>query len=922
MRIRDLKIHILKYEYDKYIKILHFFRDHIHKLYYYHLIKLQDRSLYLNELTDTHKLLNDIYNDKIINFCEVNNDIVHEILNSSIHQITSFVQKIRMVVELKHTHELYYDSFWHPLDAIKVNIKKLASSIGFPNICIALQVLFLDHYELDGKSKLLLDNYNYLFIPTKYLEKDTIAINSSVLNNHELFTESLFFKEGSGDLNIFIPNFDLYIKNETNYIVLKGIFISDEISLFMRSSVIVFNQLFLKRKHLETLIEGELSRNMLRGMSLGEIIVYDDTKIKDIIHANINKFNIIKNRTAHTIFKDTVNKGNLSEFYSIIKILLSGEEENYQLAGFLCSLAKEKKYNDIYLSDVILTYLSYISQCKIKKFMILIKDVLNDDTDYKKQILIHSNMSDKVKQLALEKVSEMKSNNNDYHKQLLFVKTLLKFPWISDEETNFFKQKLSEKEPKVLFNEIETNLNKKVFGHEKAKEQFILQIAKWITNPSSKGYTIGLSGPPGVGKTLLAKSVGDILDIPFIQITLGGQNDGELLHGHGYTYSGAQPGMIVKKLSESGKSRCIIYFDELDKCSSKHGVNEISSILIHLTDPNMNQTFQDRFFQGIDFPLQNCIFIASYNDSSLIDPILLDRFVEINVQPYTLNDKVMIIKDFILPDVIKEIGLTKKIIIPDSVIKKGILDYTNEAGVRDIRHKLELVVMKINKEVLINTLNTNEIIIDDELLKKYIDDKISKPEKIHETPLVGMINGLYATTSGRGGIVPIQIMQLYGEKTFQLKLTGSLGDVMKESIQCAYTTALDYIKKKGHDMNKVLEPFLSGFHIHAPCGATPKDGPSAGAAFTLAFISILLNKKINNEIGITGEIELTGKITKIGGLVSKLQGAERAGIKKAFISIENKEDIDEIRQKYPDVLEKLEVQLVEQINDCESIFVD
>jgi ATP-dependent Lon protease len=270
-------------------------------------------------------------------------------------------------------------------------------------------------------------------------------------------------------------------------------------------------------------------------------------------------------------------------------------------------------------------------------------------------------MPDKIKQLALDKVSEMKSNNNDYHKQLLFVKTLIKFPWISHEETNFFKQKLNEQEPLVLFTEIEDKFNKKVFGHPKAKEQFILQIARWLSNPLGKGSTIGLGGPPGVGKTLLAKSVGEILDLPFIQITLGGQNDGELLHGHGYTYSGAQPGMIIRKLAEIGKSRCIIYFDELDKCSSKHGVNEISSILIHLTDPNMNQSFQDRFFQGIDFPLQNCIFIASYNDSSLIDPILLDRFVEINVTPYTLSDKVTIIKDFVLPEIIKEIGLNKTI---------------------------------------------------------------------------------------------------------------------------------------------------------------------------------------------------------------------------------------------------------------------
>jgi ATP-dependent Lon protease len=316
--------------------------------------------------------------------------------------------------------------------------------------------------------------------------------------------------------------------------------------------------------------------------------------------------------------------------------------------------------------------------------------------------------------------------------------------------------------------------------------------------------------------------------------------------------------------------------------------------------------------------------MASYNDSSLIDPILLDRFVEVKVAPYTLKDKLNIIKDFVLPEIIEEIGLKKVIKISDEVIKQGILEYTNEAGVRDIKHKLELMLMKINKDVLINNISDEK----DELLdvkwdefKKYIDEKSYKPERIHEEPIVGMINGLYATTSGRGGIVPIQILPLYGEKTFVLRLTGSLGEVMKESIQCAYTTALNYLKEKGHDVNKILENFTSGFHIHAPCGATPKDGPSAGAAFTLAFISILLNKKIDNETGITGEIELTGKVTKIGGLISKLQGAKLAGIKRVLISDENVDDVEEIKTKYNEIIDNMEIIMVKNILDCLIIFL-
>jgi endopeptidase La len=920
MRIRELKIHILKNEYDKYIKIIHYYRDHIHKLYYHYLINTYDKSLYLNELTDIHKLINDLYNDKIINFCEVNNDLTHEILNSDINSILLYVSKMRLIPEIKDTHEIYYDSFWHPLSEIKYNIRKLSVNIGFPSIKIAIEIMMNDEYIINTKEKGLLDIYNYIFLPVKYVEK--IAQDNSLIN-FDLYTEQLYFREGNLE-NVFVPNFELYIKNNDNYLVLKGIFIPDEISLFMRSSIIVFNQLFLKRKHIETMIDGELGKNMMRGLSLGEVIVYSPDKIKDLINNNVIKYNIIKYKNPQTIFKETVHKNNINEFYNILKILLAGEEENYQLAGFLCSLAKDKKYNDFYLSDVIISYLSYISQCKIKKFMILIKDISNDDSDYRKQILIHPTMPEKVKLLAIEKVSEMKSNNNDYHKQLLFVKLLIKFPWLSPEDSEFFKKKLEERTPKKLFEDIESTLNKKVYGHDKAKEQFVLQIARWVSNPSGKGYSLGLIGPPGVGKTLLAKSVSTALDLPFIQITLGGQNDGEILHGHGYTYSGAQPGMIIRKLAEMGKNRCIIYFDELDKCNSKHGINEISSILIHLTDPNMNQSFQDRFFQGIDFPLQNCIFMASYNDSSLIDPILLDRFVEVKVAPYTLKDKLNIIKDFVLPEIIEEIGLKKVIKMSDEVIKQGILEYTNEAGVRDIKHKLELMLMKINKDVLINNIsNEKDEILDvkwDEF-KKYIDEKSYKPERIHEEPIVGMINGLYATASGRGGIVPIQILPLYGEKTFVLRLTGSLGEVMKESIQCAYTTALNYLKEKGHDVNKILENFTSGFHIHAPCGATPKDGPSAGTAFTLAFISILLNKKIDNQTGITGEIELTGKVTKIGGLISKLQGAKLAGIKRVLISDENVDDVEEIKTKYSEIIENMEIILVKKIIDCELIYV-
>jgi ATP-dependent Lon protease len=230
-----------------------------------------------------------------------------------------------------------------------------------------------------------------------------------------------------------------------------------------------------------------------------------------------------------------------------------------------------------------------ISQIKLKKNISTMKDELKkiksislDDIDFKKQILSIKNMPIGIKALALEKVEEMKLSNNEYYKQLQYVKTLIKFPWPSVNDDVIFEElnKDIEKRKKYI-SDIEDNLKNLTYGHIEAKKSLLQIIGKWITNPNSGGSVIALVGPPGVGKTLLANSISKALNIPFAQITLGGQNDGELLHGHGYTYSGSQPGMIVKKMIEAGKSRCILYFDELDKACSKNGSNEITNILIH-----------------------------------------------------------------------------------------------------------------------------------------------------------------------------------------------------------------------------------------------------------------------------------------------------------------------------------------------------
>ena len=371
---------------------------------------------------------------------------------------------------------------------------------------------------------------------------------------------------------------------------------------------------------------------------------------------------------------------------------------------------------------------------------------------------------------------------------------------------------------------------------------------------------------------------------------------------------------------EAGKSRCILYFDELDKACSKHGqINEITSILIHLTDPNMNKTFQDRFFQGIDFPLNKVIMIFSYNDSDLIDPILLDRLKEIKIKPYTTNEKIEIVNDFILPEVTKNIGFNAKdIIFNKKLIEFIIENYTNEAGVRNIKRKIEEIMLNLNldkiyKRNLFSEKNKS-IILKEKDVVSILNAPSLDIQKIPEVSSVGIINGLYATSNGDGGIIPIQIFTNYvSGDNVEFKLTGSQGKVMKESVYCSYTAATNYLARKSDifpelkDTNisdLIKNKFKNGFHIHAPSTSTPKDGPSAGCAFTSAFISRILGRKIKRNIAMTGEIDLTGNVTKIGGLNYKLLGSKKAGVTLVFIPKENEKDYKEIKKEKPKIIFK------------------
>ena len=472
---------------------------------------------------------------------------------------------------------------------------------------------------------------------------------------------------------------------------------------------------------------------------------------------------------------------------------------------------------------------------------------------------------------------------------------------------------------------IHESLDKAVHGHEKAKRQIERILGQWM-NGEQTGYCFGFEGPPGIGKTSLAKKgLSNCLidsngkERPFSFIALGGSSNGSTFVGHNYTYVGSTWGKIVDILMESKCLNPIIFIDELDKVSNTEHGKEIIGILTHLIDSTQNDNFQDKYFNGIGLDLSKALFIFSYNDPSLIDRILLDRIHRIKFDNLTIKDKIIISRKYLIPEICEKMGLINIIKFTDEIIQFIIEKYTNEAGVRKLKEIFFEIISEINLEILEQTNNVINIpiLINEKILtEKYLKErKKIKYKEIHENPKIGVINGMWANSMGNGGILPIQSKWYPCSNDFEFKLTGMQGDVMKESMNVAKTLAWNLTSSE--NKTKCIENFkktnMKGIHIHCPEGATPKDGPSAGTAITISLVSLFNNKKIKNDISITGEITLQGDITAIGGLELKIEGAKRAGIKEIIFPKENEDDYKKYCEKYS--TESIIFHQVSNIND-------
>ena len=486
--------------------------------------------------------------------------------------------------------------------------------------------------------------------------------------------------------------------------------------------------------------------------------------------------------------------------------------------------------------------------------------------------VLESNIKDSNKTIILQKLQLLENlkNSSEGCKLKNWITKVMKIPFEIILAPTITKYDSVDK-IREYFNKIRDNLDSEIYGHETTKDQLMKIMAHTITNPKEGGNIFALVGPPGVGKTaLIQDGIAKALLRPFSFISLGGATDACFLEGHDYTYEGSNPVKIVEILQKAECMNPIIYFDELDKISNTSKGEEIINILMHITDSTQNSHFNDKYFGGIDIDLSKAIIIFSFNDVNKISKILLDRMKIIRVKGYKLNDKINIGRDYLIPKLLKQIGLEDiKVEFSDLIIEYIIENYTNEGGVRKLKEIINDILLEINlRKLEDNKLNEKKIkdkikisveILENDLLKKKNKFEILK---INKEPHVGVVNGLWANEYGVGGLVPIECCWIPSSDKLQLELTGMQGKVMKESMSVARTIAWrilpDEIKEK---LNlKWKETFEYGIHIHCPDGSTPKDGPSAGGAITTCLISLLTDIKVNNKVAMTGEINLKGKI--------------------------------------------------------------
>lgn len=522
-------------------------------------------------------------------------------------------------------------------------------------------------------------------------------------------------------------------------------------------------------------------------------------------------------------------------------------------------------------------------------------DSIESEVDDYRAKINSLNAKDSVKEKLNAEVSKLVKMPQGSHEATVvrtYLDTCIKLPWDSVTDTN------------INLTKAEKILERDFYGLKKVKERIIEMLAVYKANPDISGQIICLAGPPGVGKTHIGKTIAECMGRRYSRIALGGVHDESEIRGHRKTYIGAMPGRIISAISSAGSSNPLILLDELDKLGSDYK-GDPSAALLEVLDKEQNNAFCDHFLD-IPYDLSKAVFIATANDISAIPDALYDRLEIIELSSYTHNEKLSIAKKHLIPKQLKAHNLTAKdITITAEAISGIISDYTKEAGVRQLEREIASLCRKVTYKIQ-NGLVSGKITIKNSNITEFLGNRRFIGDIYSTENQVGVINGLAWTGAG-GKIMQLEVSALKG--TGKVELTGSLGDVMKESAYSAISYVRSCAERYGIDPMFYKDTDL---HIHATESAIKKDGPSAGVTITTAIISALTGAKVRCNVALTGEVSIKGKVYPIGGLKEKTVAAYKAGIKTVLVPLMNKGDLEEIDEE---VKQSLNIILVSTMDD-------
>ena len=503
---------------------------------------------------------------------------------------------------------------------------------------------------------------------------------------------------------------------------------------------------------------------------------------------------------------------------------------------------------------------------------------LSDSDEYAKRLKAlkaDKEIKEKI-QKEIDRFKSMPGGSQEANVVRMYLDTVLDFPW----------KKMSKDNNSIIH--AQQVLDEEHYGLEKVKERILEYLAVRILTKKGTSPILCLVGPPGTGKTSIARSVAKALNKEYVRISLGGIRDEAEIRGHRKTYVGAMPGRIAEAVKQAGVNNPLMLLDEIDKVSSDYK-GDTSSALLEVLDSEQNVKFRDHYIE-LPIDLSNVLFFATANTITTIPGPLLDRMEVIEINSYTENEKFHIAKNYLVKKQQERNGLTgKPVTITDQAIEKIIHNYTREAGVRNLERRISSVFRKAAREFLEDKSRVIEV--SECQLEKYLGKEKVSYNNVNEEDQVGIVRGL-AWTSVGGDTLQIEVNVMPGKGTLQT--TGQMGDVMKESAQ----TALSYVRSVGPEYNVPDDYFEKhDIHLHIPEGAVPKDGPSAGITMATAMLSAAINRKVCATVAMTGEITLRGRVLPIGGLKEKILAARMAHVKKVLVPDKNRPDIAELSEE-------------------------